>query len=423
MTELWLSYKDENGGKSGVMVDSDLFTVGRHSACSLNITNPCLSREHLKIERYGDVFVVSDAGSSNGTTLNGSPLDEPKGLQDGDVLELGGGLEINIRLKCDAPAAVDVDAPVATPGPAASGPSAVGDQSGIPVGLFIAAAAMLLLLMVFTVGAIFFMSGTGTSGVAPDRSDAGDFEDEEKPSKKGDDDAVDSDEKPASGNPAATPSEKGNSTDNPNSNSPTPPGETDEMARIERYGSVFLRSIAQNDQKAFLTTDQARRVAAKLKQIGSSDALAANITSAKKNQAQIRVLAAEKNLKPQFLAVAAITKLGSSRGDVLQTARGMTEILDKLGTQIGNELGEDSLLIIAAYSQGEAGDFMKLRNMLQDISTKSSESSREIRTIWFLQKNNRISPADYDRALTFLAIGVVTQNPREFSVNSEALVF
>lgn len=423
MTELWLTYKDENGGMASAIVDRDLFTIGRHTSCSLSITNPCLSREHLKIERYGDVYVVSDAGSSNGSTLNGSPLDEPKGLHDGDVLELGGGLEINVRLKSDVPTDASADATEAAPGPVVAGPPAAADPSGIPVGLFITASVMLLLLMLFTGGAIFFMSSTGKSGVADDRSDIGDFEDEDRPSKKADDDAVDSDEKPGSSIPAKTPSSIGNSADNSNSNSVTPPGETDEMARVERYGSVFLRSIAHNDPKAFLTTDQARRVAAKLKQIGSSDALAANIASAKKNQAQIRSLAAEKNLKPQFLAVAAITKLGNSRGDVLQTAKGMTEILDKLGTQIGNELAEDSLLVIAAYSQGEAGDFMKLRNMLQDISTKSSESSREIRTIWFLQKNNRISAAEFDRALTFLAIGVVTQNPREFNVNTEALVF
>ena len=127
-------------------------------------------------------------------------------------------------------------------------------------------------------------------------------------------------------------------------------------------------------------------------------------------------------MKPQFLAVAAITKLGNSRGDVVQTATALAEVYDKLGTHIGNEFAEDSLLMVAAYDQGAAGDTMKLRNMLQDLANKTQESTRTIRTIWFLEKNNKITSAEFDRALNFLAIGTVTQNPKEFGVNAEPLV-
>src|SRR5688572_384834 len=117
----------------------------------------------------------------------------------------------------------------------------------------------------------------------------------------------------------------------------------------------------------------------------------------------------------------AVAKLGGNRGDVVQAAQGMADVLDKLSVQLGNEFGEDSLLIIAAYGQGAAGDTMKMRNMLQDLANKFPESSRAIRTIWFLQKNGKITQSEFDSALSFLAIGTISQNPKEFGVNAEAL--
>jgi hypothetical protein len=62
-----------------------------------------------------------------------------------------------------------------------------------------------------------------------------------------------------------------------------------------------------------------------------------------------------------------------------------------------------------------------MRNMLQDLATKSPESSRAIRTIWFLEKQGKITPAEFEFALRFLAIGTITQNPKDFGVNAEAL--
>jgi hypothetical protein len=150
--------------------------------------------------------------------------------------------------------------------------------------------------------------------------------------------------------------------------------------------------------------------------------LAENINAARKSAAQIKSLAASKNLKPQFLAVAAITKLGNTRGDIVKTAESIADVYDKLAVQIGNEFGEDTLLMVAAYDQGAAGDTMKMRNMLQDLAAKSPEGARTIRTIWFLEKNGKITQGEFERALNFLAIGTITQNPKDFGVNAEALI-
>ena len=424
MTELWLKYKDENGSEKSVAVNADVFTVGRHSDSGLCIADSRLSREHLRIERDGEDFVVSDSKSSNGTKLNGKDLIDAAVLRKGDILNLG-GVEITIDDGSDVAETAPVPEPEVPQANAASAPppAAAAAPSSIPVSFFIIAPVLGVILLVMVGGLIYLFSRDNR----PEHLANGDDEfvysskdDDDKP-KKTADDAEPVKKSPTPGM-SGTPVLSGPSNDLPTeiNGQPAAGQNLTETGKIEQNGAAFLRKIAQNDPKAFLTGEQAARVNAKLKNIGKS-ALADNINSARKNAAQIKSLAAAKNMKPQFLAVAAITKLGNSRGDVVQTAAAIAEVYDKLGTHIGNEFAEDSLLMVAAYDQGVAGDTMKLRNMLQDLANKTQESTRTIRTIWFLEKNNKITSAEFDRALNFLTIGTITQNPKEFGVNAEAL--
>jgi hypothetical protein len=61
-----------------------------------------------------------------------------------------------------------------------------------------------------------------------------------------------------------------------------------------------------------------------------------------------------------------------------------------------------------------------MRNMLQKLATDSPQLVREIRTIWYLKKNNKITDSEYEFALRFLAVGTIMQNPKAFGVNTEA---
>ena len=425
MTELRLKFKTSTGEEKTVVVGTDVFTIGRHSENSLTITDSRLSRDHLRIERDGGDFLVSDPGSSNGTTLNGDDLFDAAVLKNGDVLNLGEGVEIKVELVSadtaadDLPQVPNADAPTAAatfaPSPTAA-PAA--DNNSIPTGVFIIAPVLGILILILVGGMIYFFGG----GKQPEIADVDNGynysdDDDDRPKNVKDTTAT-----PGSKSATPIPLNTANNTGTTETADGNTQPQATETGKIEQNGAAFLRRIAQNDPKAFLTGDQAQKVSAKVKQLGKSSALADNINSARRNAAQIRTLAAAKNLKPQFLAVAAISKLGSGRGDVLQTAQSLAEVYDKLSTHIGTEMADDSLLMIAAYDQGAAGDVMKMRNMLQDLANKSPESTRAIRTIWFLEKNGKITQAEFDRALNFLAIGTITQNPKEFGVNAEPLV-
>ena len=431
MTELWLRFKDENGEERKVLVESQEFTVGRHSGNDLAIANGKLSREHVKISRFADIFIVSECGSSNGTTINENTLEDPVALKNGDKLNLGGGVEVEIELISDDPQA---DAPGTAPSAApsagtADGPgmssaeatvsasagsvSAVSENggSGIPTSIFYIAPVLGVLILVLLGGIVYLAS----SGEQPKPTNDDLVYRDDRPTKDNDDP---SGRTPKSNKTSDLPPLNNTSITTDPTPSP-PPVNLSDSAKCEQNGAAFLRNIAQNDPKAFLTGEQAQIINSKIKQMSASTSIADNINSAKRSSSQIKTLAASKNLKPQLLTAAALAKLGTSRGDALQAAKAMADVLEKLGTQIGSELANDSLLMIAAYDQGTAGDFMKLRNMLQQLATESSESSREIRTIWFLHKNGKITDAEYNFAIQFLAIGTIGQNPKDFGVNAE----
>ncbi len=181
-----------------------------------------------------------------------------------------------------------------------------------------------------------------------------------------------------------------------------------EKNRAERSEGIFNRQS---------TTDRK----SKIDQLKNSPALAANIKSAKANAARITEIANAKNVKPQFLAVAAIAKLGNNRGDVAAAAQNMADVLDEMSRNVGTERADDALLTIASYEQGVAGRTLEMRNMLQGLQAKFPGSSRRIRTIWFLQEKGLISDAQFQAAINFLAVGTISQNPKDFGISADAL--
>ena len=418
MTELWLKFRDENGDDRRILVEGKNFIIGRHSGCDLSIANSSLSREHVKIESFAEVFVVSDCGSSNGTTVNGAELREPAALKDGDVLKLGGGFDIEAEIFSDRPksgpaGAADSEADGSSGYGSGGGQSAAASAAGgssIPTAVFIIAPALVILFLVCGGGLLFFFGNSG-GGRNIDISTYSPTPDETP-------------EKSLTPRPSSTASNGATQSPSPEINTPPTPEITDEKKKVEINVAAFLQRIAKNDPTAFLKSTEVDIVSAKLSQFKGSSALAQNLKAVKANAAQFQSLAESKGLKPQFLAVAALTEIGSGTGNPLETAQRMLPVFSELRISLANNLADDNLLMIAAYDQGKAGKFKDLRNAMEALAKKNpSVGPREIRTIWFLKKQGKITDAEYEFALRFLAIGTIAQNPKDFGVNAEAVIF
>ena len=64
-------------------------TVGRAPGSSIRTTNNSVSRNHGRVALDGERYVVKDAGSRNGTYVNGARVDGVRVLKDGDILHFG----------------------------------------------------------------------------------------------------------------------------------------------------------------------------------------------------------------------------------------------------------------------------------------------------------------------------------------------
>ncbi len=79
------------GPKTGetFALDKDVIALGRAPTNDIVIAEPQVSRQHARIVRQGDVLVLEDLGSTNGTFVNGVRLVSPHVLVGGDVIALG----------------------------------------------------------------------------------------------------------------------------------------------------------------------------------------------------------------------------------------------------------------------------------------------------------------------------------------------
>ncbi len=64
-------------------------TIGRATNASICLTDSQASRMHCEIYYEGDRVMVSDTGSSTGTSVNGKQIWAPQELRAGDVILLG----------------------------------------------------------------------------------------------------------------------------------------------------------------------------------------------------------------------------------------------------------------------------------------------------------------------------------------------
>src|SRR5690348_14845381 len=167
MDELWLKFIETEGQSRRERVGGERFIVGRQSDCDLCIPDGKLSREHLEIERIGYNFIVSDLGSSNGTTLNGANLSGRVALSNGDRLNLGGGIEMTAEFASEQLAAAPVAAEdnngqaFEAPAAALSPPPQTNaePEGGFPMSIFLIAPVLGLLVILLVGGSIYMFSG------------------------------------------------------------------------------------------------------------------------------------------------------------------------------------------------------------------------------------------------------------------------
>ena len=411
------------------------FSIGRGAENDLPIANAALSRFHAKIERVGGIFVLTDNNSSNGTQLNGNDLTTSIALEDNDKITLGGAVNLKVEIsesdfhdadgfddkkfELEKNAAPNDDASravTATKSEPAnlkpqSAPFEVASQSRGLIWLVPIGGVFVLLLAVIV---ILLLSGDGGDTKRARRENNANFEPLSHRTKNFDDppvtnsvqnenenrgDAVSN--QPAKSDAAVD----ANAVDNSN-DAPPPTLENGEIDAVAVKAQKFLRNISR-ESNPILTQKQLAMINAKIKNLKSSAALRDNLRDAAKDAAQFQAIANANGLKPQFLSVFAVTKLGESRGAPLSAANAALPNLKKSSEVLGSELANDCLLIVAANAEGVEPNTM--RDRLTSLAKQTPNvSAATVRSVWFLHEKGKIGDAAFDFILRFIAVGAIS---------------
>ena len=89
------------GGEPQALEGRGPWTVGRSYDNDVVVNDPNVSRQHARITRTENGFIVEDLGSTNGTLLDGAPIDRER-IEDGDELTFGQSVAHFVR-RIDAP--------------------------------------------------------------------------------------------------------------------------------------------------------------------------------------------------------------------------------------------------------------------------------------------------------------------------------
>jgi pSer/pThr/pTyr-binding forkhead associated (FHA) protein len=63
--------------------------IGRDRSTTLALEDDQVSRRHARVAAQDDLAVVEDLGSTNGTYVNGQPIEGPRALRPGDRIRVG----------------------------------------------------------------------------------------------------------------------------------------------------------------------------------------------------------------------------------------------------------------------------------------------------------------------------------------------
>lgn len=423
---IFLKFRDERGAEKRVEVKHSPFFVGRLPECDLPIASQNLSRKHAKIERFGEVTVISDCGSSNGTRLNGNDLDAPVAIKNGDEIELGDEIILRVEIHGATNYAADF---AEEPYYAASSnevQTTANTSTSFLTNPFLIAPLAGILVLGFVGGLIFALAPKSKPKEVVKIE-----EENEKPVIKRKTDREEDLPKPKLNN---APNSAPIAANTPSADVPTTPkiGKSDEPVtplpivssgstetdKAERNVYKFLKRIS-SDTNPFLSSEELRELNAKINALKSSGAFRENLKTAKRNFSQIQTSADGNGLKPMLVTAYSLAKMGERRDTVVSDANAIIPEIKSCANILGIDGIADALLVVAAVSEG--ADPKTLQGTIGALTKQDGVSSGDARSVRFLQNRGKIKKESLDFVLRFLAVGAISQNPKEFNIDAEAL--
>ena len=409
---------DDGGAKRRVVIHSKRFTIGRSPENDLSIDSSSLSRRHAMIENFEGIAQISDCGSQNGTEVNGRLISAGAVLHDGDVVRLGGDCEVVVQIntgveqpnlhwppRSDVVSGVGQSTPFVPPVRQEPRKAASVTDSLFSVPLMAGAGVVLIFLVI---GLVVLVPKLGNS---PKRRE---------PQAKSSELITDNPPQVVNTDPAITP-EPGASRDASAGKSSGESAGAVPTDMVEMAATQVMHRVSSDDKSYSFSEKALRDIQRKVAEYRGNPSLVASLGTLQRTSPALASMARQQGLEPGLLIYAALAETDGGRaGDPGATARTILPEILGLRATFGTNDADSSLILIAAYKMGGGG---KKSHPLLPIMRRAVKKPLTQRNIWFLHDSGGIGPDTYDFVIKFLAMGVISQAPRQFGIAADPLSF
>lgn len=395
--EITLTLNEGQGHTRQIAVESLRFTIGRSPDSDLEIDDPGLSRRHALIEKFEGVVLASDCGSENGTFVNGNRITSGVVLKDRDVILIGSACSIvvgigNAMTENASKVAQDHAGRIEVDGGKSEAPAV---WLTTPV---IAFAAVALVLLVAAPLIAFLNGGKAARGERVSKSQQRQNENE--------------------GARAAAPARA--EADRDARTSGDLPSKAITVEQVEKVAVQFMRRISSDDRPYVFppyAVNALGDIRQRVEQYCASPALAPALQSIANGGPAIAAQARREGIEPGLVIYTALadSEGGQAGGDQMAVARRILPDLLSLRKTLGTESADKSLILVAAYKMG--GGTKKSHPLLQTMR-RVVKNPLSDRNVWFLREQGGLDNKAYDFVVSFLALGVIAENPRRFGVTA-----
>lgn len=373
--DLELVIDDGRGTVQRVRTSDSRISIGRGPRNDLVLDRNGVSREHAVVELAGGRVVIRDLDSTNGTYVDGRPVEPEVDLEDGSEIEIGDGPPIRVELRF-----ADVTRSRRRVRP-------TRDIPRLPIAPFVAVGAIILVALL----AIIFVA-----------------------LRPADDEptvpiAVVVDETPAPTDPSP-PTE--------------PPARPDGVSRdaIERSAVMVMKRISTDDVPYSFPEDALAAIAAKIDAHRQSPSLGPTLRALVARGDAIADAARSEGVPPDLVLYTALAEVdGGRRGDPVAAARELVPTLAWLRKTFGSGVADSSLLVVAAYRSGGRGSASS-HPLLTKLRKLASANPATQRNVWYLRERGALDDDAYDFVISTLALGVIAQNPAVFGIDAPPLI-
>lgn len=190
------------------------------------------------------------------------------------------------------------------------------------------------------------------------------------------------------------------------------------IEQVEKIAAQFMRRISSDDRPYVFPSyavgalgDIAKRV----EQYSRSLATASALNSIATAGPEIAAASRREGIEPGLVIYTALAETdgGQRAGDQSAVARRILPDLLSLRKTLGTESADKSLILVAAYKMG---GWTKKSHPLLATMRRVVKNPLTDRNVWYLREQNGLDQQAYDFVVSFIALGVIAENPRRFGI-------